>query len=124
MTLLADCDLGAYVWRAQYYYNETVLVEDILTFSDADKTFGQNTTTFPFQPCASNWIYWTGAYDHADPVSLYLDYKRCSVSGAGCLACGPTRSEAVSILFDTDCTSLDMTFADGVERTYFSHAKL
>ena len=117
-----NCSLAAYPWHAQYYTTEDLLVEDDLVFSK-DGKFEQNATAFPFQPCMQNWVDWRGEYDQANATAMLLSYMRCTQSGMGCLACGPTHEEWVGVSFSDDCETVTFKHADSEPRTYFPSAQ-
>jgi len=115
-----DCDLAAFDWRAQYYQDDGVLVEDVLAFDGAALAFAQNVTAFPFQPCGSNWVAWTGSYVAPNATALQLAYARCTPGGSGCLSCEPTRKEWVGVTFAADCEGLTLLHPeDPTPRSYF-----
>ena len=107
-------------WRAQYYEEGDVLVEDLLTFT-RELAFSQNISSFPFQECTTNWLLWEGQYVFDNVSSLELEYRRCTQSAAGCVRCGPTRNEEATVAFSADCDVLTLKYpADGGRTvTYF-----
>ena len=114
-----ECSLAAFDWRAQYYTNDSILVEDDLIFDGASGSFDQNTTAFPFQLCLSNWVNWRGDYELANATSMLLSYARCTQGGVGCLSCGPTYQEWVGVSFAADCETVTLKHPSGDARTYF-----
>ena len=95
-------------------------MDDTLVFDDADFTFNQNVTVAPFQACPPTWIDWDGNYDARSDSEITMAYIRCTPGGAGCIACGPTRNDDVTVSYSQDCEALTLTFPeDDVPRTYF-----
>ena len=115
-----NCSLTASNWRAQYFVEPDILVEDILVFTE-QLMFTQNTTAFPFQECVSNWLEWTGEYEQSSATSLFFSCIRCTQSASGCLRCGATYEDPTTISFDADCDMLLISrVGDPAPRTYYS----
>ena len=113
-----ECSLTTKTWRAQYLVDDDVLVEDRLAFMP-EGVFTQNQTVFPHHECYSNWVHWTGDYDHLNATALLLSYMRCTPSTDGCLRCGPTKEEWTNIKFSVDCDVLMVTHSDLEMHTYY-----
>ena len=120
----AACALSRHTWRAQYNEdndrNDTVLVEELLTFDDVAGTFASNVSAYPFQDCDSNWVVWTGLQERTAPDTADFTYVRCTISGPGCLRCGPTSQDVVAVRFSTEACDTLLLQPEGVPapRTY------
>ena len=115
-----SCSLLGTTWQAEYQDTNGVAVADALIFND-DLTLQQTLVAAVGQGCTANSITWSGDLDIQDSSTAILSYIRCTASGPGCLACGPSREELTRFKFANDCSSMTLVAVNSnVARVYFA----
>jgi len=102
-----ECQLAGYEWTAQYHDNRdnNTLVIDTLSFNAAG-TFVQELRPADYDECQDgNMVMWIGTFNECDETTIEFSRQACSQDAQGCLTCGPTSTEYITIKFQPDCLS-------------------
>jgi hypothetical protein len=117
--VLGVCTLVGTAWEASYVDEGSgvAVTEDLVL--RADGVLEQRVAAAAGQPCGPNSVNWTGDYDIIDATTAQLSFIRCTASGPGCLACGPSREQLTRVKYASDCSSVSLVaVSTGTGRVY------